>query len=92
MVAHGQVARFAASLVGIAFWFGLAGAASATIFVPPNNTVGHVFTTNANDAWSASRGVVFHVDATQTLSSIGLYQDLTGVTVAAGALIRFRRG
>ncbi len=40
-----------------------------------------MLTTNANDSWSASRGVVFQATATQTISSISLYQDLTGITV-----------
>ncbi len=38
-------------------------------------------TTNSNDFWSVSRGVVFQATSTQTISSISLYQDLTGVTV-----------
>ncbi|HKW81586.1 MAG TPA: hypothetical protein VJQ49_11300 [Casimicrobiaceae bacterium] len=70
------------AVLGLAV-LGLAGAASAqTVFIPPNDPVGHVFTTNSNDGWAVSRGVVFQVTSTQTLSSIGLLQDLTGVTVS----------
>ena len=60
----------------------ICSAAQAQIFfVPPNDTVGHVFTTNSNDAWSTSRGVVFQATTTQTITGIGLYQNLTGITV-----------
>lgn len=82
MAARKPVLAFAAIIVAIAVGVGLAGAASAqTIFVPPNDTAGHVFSTNSNDGWNSSRGVVFQVNSTQTVNSIGLYQDLTGVTV-----------
>ena len=50
-------------------------------FVPPNDTTGSVFTTNTNDGWSGSRGVVFQATTTQTITGIGLYQNLTGITV-----------
>jgi hypothetical protein len=56
-------------------------AQTAIIFVPPNDPTGHVFTTNANDLWSGSRGVVFQATTTQTITGVGLYQDLTGITV-----------
>ncbi|MDD2919866.1 IPTL-CTERM sorting domain-containing protein [Rhodoferax sp.] len=59
-----------------------AAAAQAQIFfVPSNDPTGHVFSTNTNDGWSSSRGVVFQATATQTITGIGLYQDLTGVLV-----------
>jgi len=51
-------------------------------FVPPNDTTGSVFTTNSNDAWSGGRGVVFEATAPYELTSIGLYHDLTGVTLS----------
>ena len=38
-------------------------------------------TTNANDSWSGSRGVVFQATTTQTINSISLYQNLTGIPV-----------
>lgn len=82
MAARKGVLAFAAIIVAIAVGVGLAGAASAqTTLVPPNDPVGHVFTTNSNDGWDGGRGIVFQVGSTQTLSSIGLYQDLTGAVV-----------
>ncbi len=58
-----------------------AGARAQIAFVPPNDPTGAVFTTNANDSWSGSRGVVFQATSTQTINSISLYQNLTGITV-----------
>jgi hypothetical protein len=84
MIACRRSAQIAAklALVPLLLLLGLtAGAAAQTILVPPNDTVGSVFTTNSNDGWSISRGVVFQVGSTQTINSIGLYQDLTGMTV-----------
>jgi hypothetical protein len=82
MVARGTLSRFVVGVVWVAAVLGLAGAASAqTVFIPPNDIVGHVFSSNSNDGWASSRGVVFQVGSTQTLTSIGLFQDLTGVTV-----------
>lgn len=51
-------------------------------FVPPNDPVGHVFSTNSNDGWSSGRGVVFQATADGTMSSIGLYHDLTGIDLS----------
>lgn len=51
-------------------------------FVPPNDPVGRVFTTNANDAWDEGRGVVFQATVDGTITSIGVYHDLTGIDLA----------
>ena len=81
MVGRGRISRFIVAAVGVAA-LGLAGAASAqTVFIPPNDPVGHVFTTNSNDGWAVSRGVVFQATSSQLITSVGLLQDLTGVTV-----------
>lgn len=51
-------------------------------FKPPNDTVGHVYTTNLNDGYSSYRGDVFSVTADTALTSVGLYQDLTNVNLS----------
>jgi len=57
------------------------GARAQINFVPPNDPTGAVLSTDVNDFWSASRGVVFQATSTQTINSISLYQNLTGITV-----------
>ena len=57
------------------------GAHAQITFVPPNDPTGAVLTTNSNDGWSVSRGVVFQATVTQTITSVSLYQDLTAITV-----------
>src|SRR4051812_29980407 len=54
---------------------------AGVIFVPPSDTVGTVFTTNFNDAYSGGRGVVFAPTSNFDLTSVGIYQDLTNITV-----------
>ena len=72
-------ASFAIALLALC---AIASGAHAQIsFVPPNDPTGAVLTTNANDAWSGGRGVVFQATTTQTINSISLYQDLTGIPV-----------
>jgi hypothetical protein len=56
--------------------------AGQVVFVPPNDTTGHVFTTNSNDGWSAGRGDVFQMSANTTIDSVGVYQDLTNVLLS----------
>jgi hypothetical protein len=74
--------RLVSFAIGILALCAIASGAHAQItFVPPNDPTGAVLTTNANDAWSISRGVVFQATVTQTISSVSLYQDLTGITV-----------
>jgi hypothetical protein len=85
MIARMRFANAVATFLPIALFMllGLATATSAqtTIFVPPNDPTGSIFSINGNDGWSGSRGIVFQVGTTRTISSIGLYQDLTGITV-----------
>lgn len=57
-------------------------AAAAVDFVPPSDTTGQVFSTNANDGYSSGRGVVFSPTSSFLLSSVGLYQDLTNVNLS----------
>lgn len=52
-----------------------------TVFVPPSDPVGMVWTTNSNDIWSGGRGVVFTPTANFDLTSVGLFQDLTNITL-----------
>jgi len=65
----------------IALWSIAAGARAQIAFVPPNDSTGSVLSTNSNDFWGVSRGVVFQATTTQTIDSVSLYQDLTGVRV-----------
>tara|TARA_B110000971_G_C19847747_1_gene425604 strand:+ start:148 stop:759 length:612 start_codon:yes stop_codon:yes gene_type:complete len=53
--------------------------ASVIEFIPPNDLTGAVYTTNNNDMWSGNRGIGFNVSSSQTLSSVGVYQDLTNI-------------
>lgn len=55
--------------------------ASATqiAFIPPNDTTGAVLTHDINVGWDNHRGIGFNVNATQTLSGVGAYLDLTNV-------------
>lgn len=57
-------------------------ALAAVDFVPPSDTVGHVFSTNTNDGYTFGRGVVFVPTAAFTLTSVGLYHDLTNVALS----------
>jgi len=51
-------------------------------FVPPNDPTGQVFTINTNDGWAGGRGVVFQATANNTIDSIGVYHDLTGIDLS----------
>jgi len=74
--------RLASLAVATLALLSIAACAHAQItFVPPNDPTGAVFTTNANDSWNGSRGVVFQATSPTTFNSISLYQDLTGITV-----------
>lgn len=57
-------------------------ALAGTIFVPPSDTTGHVYSTNANDGYADGRGVVFTPTSNYTLTNVALYQDLTNVTLS----------
>src|SRR5258706_1178651 len=50
-------------------------------FKPPNDTVGSVLTTNANDGYDQFRGDVFHVTADTIINSIGIRQNLTNISL-----------
>lgn len=56
--------------------------AAEVVFVPPSDSVGTVFTTNSNDAYSGGRGVVFSPTANYNLVRVGLLQDLTNITLS----------
>ncbi len=55
--------------------------ASAVTFVPPNDPVGQVWTTNTNDGWGQGRGITFNVSSATSLTSVGVYQDLTNTNL-----------
>lgn len=61
------------------------GAAAAPIaFVPPNEPVGGVATTNDNDGYSGGRGIGFSVSALFEIHSVGVWHDLTNVALSYG--------
>lgn len=62
--------------------FGTAANAASVTFIPPSDLVGQVYTTNSNDAYSAGRGVVFTPTSAFTLNSVGIFQNLTNVTLS----------
>lgn len=51
--------------------------AAPVAFVPSNDTTGMVYSTYSNDGWTGGRGIGFTVTSQQTISSVGLYQDLS---------------
>jgi hypothetical protein len=53
-----------------------------TEFVPPNDPDGMVFSTNRNDIWSGGRGIGFEVDSETSVSSVGVFHDLTDTDLA----------
>jgi hypothetical protein len=61
-----------------------AASAAAITFVSPTDPVGRVFTTNTNDAWSAARGIGFNVASQQHVGSVGVFQNLTNITLSYG--------
>jgi hypothetical protein len=62
----------------------ITASAAPIAFVPPNDATGKVFTTNTNDAWVGGRGIGFNVTSQQHVSSVGLYQNLTNITLNYG--------
>lgn len=50
-------------------------------FVPPNDTTGQVYSTNFNDAYSGGRGINFLMSGSDTIDGVGLYANLTNVTL-----------
>src|SRR5262245_35462456 len=53
--------------------------AAAISFVPPNDTVGAVYTVNDNDGYDQGRGIVVAPTAATQVDSIGILVDLTGI-------------
>lgn len=73
---------FISRIVAVAVTLLAAQAASATdTFIPPSDMIGGVYSTGSNDAYSSWRGVVFTPTSDYALTSVGLYQDLTDVTL-----------
>lgn len=73
----------ATSAMALAMFAAAAGAAAVT-FVSPTDPIGNVFTTNVNDGWSAARGIGFNVASQQQVSSVGVFQNLTNITLSYG--------
>jgi hypothetical protein len=65
-------------------WLSLAsiGVAAPIVFVPPTDPAGMVFTTNSNDLYSSGRGMAFEVAGPITIDSVGIFQNLTNVTLS----------
>jgi hypothetical protein len=59
-----------------------AQAVQAITFIPPNDPVGKVWTVNSNDGYDTGRGILFQVTANETISSVGIYQDLTSIALS----------
>jgi hypothetical protein len=60
---------------------GSSATAQITTFIPSNDTTGMVYSTNSNDAYSGGRGDNFMVTANTTIDSVGLYENLTNITL-----------
>ena len=71
------------TLLCSAFLFSGAGFAAPIEFVPPNDTAGTVYDAR-NDSWWMGRGLTFNVSARQTLTSVGLLHDLSGIDLSFG--------
>lgn len=70
-------------LVGLCIYLcATVGNAAVIAFVPPNDVSGQVFSTNNNDGWSSGRGLVFQMTANKTINSIGLFEDLSGISLS----------
>lgn len=56
---------------------------AATIaFVPPNDTLGGVFSTVTNDGYSDGRGVVFAMTDDVVIDSVGIFQNLRSINLS----------
>jgi hypothetical protein len=67
--------------LALSFFNAAAAKAGTVTFIPPNDPTGHVFTTNFNDDYSGGRGIVFTMAGNATINSVGIYQNLTNVTL-----------
>ena len=66
---------------GLVIIFTGASRADTVAFIPTIETTGAVYSANHNDGYTDFRGVVFGMSADATIDSIGLYQDLTDISV-----------
>ncbi|MEL6393243.1 MAG: PPC domain-containing protein, partial [Bacteroidota bacterium] len=57
-------------------------AQDCTEFVPPNDPTGMVFSTTTNDGYTTGRGLIFEVMSNVTVGQVGLFHDVTGVTIS----------
>jgi hypothetical protein len=69
-------------LVSALIFAGGLAAATPIAFTPANDSTGQVYTNNANEGWDNHRGIGFTVSATQTLSSAGVWLDLTNTDLS----------
>lgn len=69
-------------LVSALIFAGGLAAATPIAFTPANDSAGQVYTNNANEGWDNHRGIGFTVSATQTLSSAGVWLDLTNTELS----------
>jgi len=74
---------FRTAALALAATLSSVAAQAAVEFVPDNDPVGQVYTTNSNDGWNGGRGVVFTPTSDFALDSIELYTDLTNITINA---------
>ncbi|TNC82059.1 MAG: hypothetical protein C9356_05205 [Oleiphilus sp.] len=51
-------------------------------FVPPNDPIGHVYTSNFNDGYASGRGIQFEMSADESINGVGLYHDLTNIDLS----------
>jgi hypothetical protein len=62
----------------------MGGAIAAPVeFVAPNDPAGGEYWA-ANDSWSMGRGIIFGVNSRQSVSSVGLLHDLSGIALSFG--------
>jgi hypothetical protein len=61
--------------------FAASAGATTIALIPPNDTTGAVFTTNSNDGYSPGRGDVFQMNSSLVIDSVGIFQNLTNVTL-----------
>lgn len=70
------------SLLCSAFLAGSAGAAPIA-FVPSNDALGTEYAPS-NDSWWMGRGITFSIGERQSLNSVGLLHDLSGIDLSFG--------
>lgn len=55
--------------------------AAYVTFIPPTDPAGQVWSTNTNDGYSSGRGMGFLMTDDVTIDAVGIYHDLTGITL-----------